>query len=212
MSKLLFIKASPRKSSSKSITIAEEFLSGFQESQMDLKIDTLDLWDEHLPPFDGDKAAAKMKVITQQSLDDVEKTSWNEVLTIIARFKAADYYLFAVPMWNGGIPYRLKQYVDIIHQPGELWSLDPVKGYEGLLKGKKAIIVYTSGAYAPGVSAEFGDDFQSTYLRSWLNQAGILDLQEIRYQPTLLTSDPEGALETAKKYARNLGLGKVHAH
>jgi hypothetical protein len=30
--------------------------------------------------------------------------------------------------WNSGIPYRLKQYIDLIHQPGVLWTLDPRPG------------------------------------------------------------------------------------
>jgi FMN-dependent NADH-azoreductase len=29
----------------------------------------------------------------------------------------ADAYLFSVPMWNAGVPYVLKQWIDIITEP-----------------------------------------------------------------------------------------------
>jgi FMN-dependent NADH-azoreductase len=101
-------------------------------------------------------------------------------------------------MWNGGIPYKLKQYIDIVHQPGLTFGLDPAKGYFGLLEGKKATIVYTSGAFSRSMpSPAFGIDHQSTFMTAWLNQAGVMDIEEIRYQPTLLTPDSEGHLARA---------------
>ena len=133
----------------------------------------------------------------------MQKTAWDEIVTIATRFISADHYLFAIPMWNGGIPYRLKQYIDIIHQPGLLFGLDPAKGYFGLLKDKKATLVYTSGAYAQAFpSPAYGVDHHSTYMKAWLNQAGITDIHEIRYQPTLLTQDPDGDFAKAKAAAR----------
>ena len=124
---------------------------------------------------------------------------------IAARFIAADIYLFAVPMWNGGIPYRLKQYIDIIHQPRILFGLDPAKGYYGLLKDKRAVLAYTSGAYSPAApSPAFGTDHHSTYMRAWLNQAGVTEIAEVRYQPTLLNPDSEASFLRAKAAAAAL--------
>ena len=53
-------------------------------------------------------------------------------------------------------------------------------------------------------SPAFGIDYQSTYLRAWLNQAGVIAIDEVRFQPTLLTPDPTGALEQAKRAAMDL--------
>jgi FMN-dependent NADH-azoreductase len=84
-------------------------------------------------------------------------------------------------MWNGGIPYRLKHYIDIIHQPGLMFGLDPANGCFGLLHNKKATLVLTSGAFSQAMpSPAFGVDHQSTYMRTWLNQAGVTDIDEIR--------------------------------
>jgi FMN-dependent NADH-azoreductase len=71
-----------------------------------------------------------------------------------------------------------------------------------LLKNKKATLVYTSGAFAQSFpSPAFGTDHQSTYMRDWLAQAGVTDVQEIRYQPTILTADPDGDFTRAKQAA-----------
>jgi FMN-dependent NADH-azoreductase len=205
MTKLLFVQASPRGAESKSIQIAETYLGVLRGNNPDLDVDAIALWEADLPAFDGNKAAAKMNVITGQDQNDAQKTAWDQIVGIANRFISADRYLFAVPMWNGGIPYRLKQYIDLIHQPGLTFGLKPETGYFGLLQNKHATLLLTSGAYAQHFpSPAFGVDHQSTYLRSWLNQAGVTDIDEVRFQPTLLTKDPADDLERAKHRAVEL--------
>jgi FMN-dependent NADH-azoreductase len=88
--------------------------------------------------------------------------------------------------------------------------LKPETGYFGLLENKHATLVLTSGAFAPtSPSPAFGVDHQSTYLRAWLNQAGISAIDEVRFQPTLLTSDAAADLERAKQDAVRLAQGHV---
>lgn len=205
MTKLLYIKASPRGADSKSTAMADAYLAKFGAKNPEIEIDILDLFSESLPEFDGDKVAAKMTVIMGQNHADAQKTLWDEITRIANRFIAADIYLIAMPMWNGSIPYKFKQYIDVIHQPGLLWGLDPEKGYFGLLQSKKAILALTSGAYGPDMpSPAFGIDHHSTYLKSWLNQAGVTDIEEIRFQPTLLTADPESDFLAAIEVAEAL--------
>jgi FMN-dependent NADH-azoreductase len=202
MTKLLFLKASPRGAASRSVAVAQSYLDALRAAEPDLEVDRIDLWEENLPHFDGNRANAKLAVITQQAQSEAQKTAWDEIVAIAGRFTSADRYLFAVPMWNGGIPYRLKQYIDIIHQPGLTFGLDPQTGYFGLLKNKRATLVYTSGAFsADAPSPAFGVDHHATYMRDWLAQAGVTDIEEIRYQPTLLTTDPEGDFARAKEAA-----------
>lgn len=205
MTKLLYVEASPRGHDSKSIHMANAYLDAIREQNPALEIDTLRLWEEKLPEFDGMKVAAKMNIISGRDQNAEQRTAWDEIVEITNRFISADRYLFAVPMWNGGIPYRLKLYIDIIHQPGLLWGLKAEMGYFGLLKNKHATLLLTSGAFAPHLpSPAFGVDHHSTYMRHWLNQAGITNIDEIRFQPTQLTADPEGDLEKAKNASTNL--------
>jgi len=204
MTKLLHIIASPRGAASQSNTLASAYVEAHQAADPRIEIDTIELWRENLPEFDGDKAAAKLTFFGVGEMDGKKQSAWDQVTAITRRFIDADHYVFAVPMWNGGIPYKLKQYIDIITQPGLLFGFDPEAGYSGLLKNKKANVFYTSGVFAPGVDPKYGIDFHSTYLSWWLDMAGVSDIESVRFQPSLVTADPAGELETAVVKARSM--------
>ncbi len=209
MNRLLFIQSSPRHTQSKSTQIAQAYLSALCENNPDLSVDVLSVWDIDLPVFDGDKVGAKIAVMQGKEHTASEKTAWDQIVEIANRFIAADRYLLAVPMWNGGIPYPLKHYIDLIHQPGLLWGLKPDSGYFGLLKNKHATLVLTAGAYSPSApSPAFGTDHHSSYLRAWLNQARVTAIDELRFEPTLLTANPSGDFERARSEA--VALAIVH--
>ncbi len=197
MTKLLHIIASPRDTASKSNALALAHIAAERRANANLVVDTLDLWREPLPDFNGNSAAAKMTFFGEGELEGTKKTAWDNIVQIAERFTRAERYVLAVPMWNGGIPYRLKQYIDIITQPGLLFGFDPADGYSGLLQNKRATVFYTSGVYAPGVTASFGLDFHSTYLDWWLNFIGVSDIETVRFQPSLLTADPAKAFQEA---------------
>lgn len=204
MTRLLHVIGSPREDRSASRAIAQAFVDAWHARHPDAEVDTLDVWSGQVPPFDGDRAAAKMTVIGGGTPEGNEATAWQSIATVFDRFNAADRYVFGVPMWNGGIPWALKQLIDTVTQPGMVFGFDLVSGYTGLLTGKKALAVYTSGVYSPGVPPEFGSDFHSTYFDDWLRFAGITDIAEIRYQPTLLTETPDRDLTRAQSEARHL--------
>lgn len=206
MTTLLHIIASPRDENSQSNKLALAYIEERKAADPSITIDTLDLWNCDLPEFDGDKAAAKMTFFGVGEMDGARQTAWDKVVEVTNRFTQADEYVFAVPMWNGGVPYKLKQYIDVITQPGLTFGFDPEAGYSGLLENKKATVFYTAGVFAPGVDAKYGTDFQSTYLAWWLNVVGVSDIKEVRFQPSLLTATPEedqaNALDAARKAAK----------
>ena len=185
--------------------MAQTYLDALKATNPALEVDVLPLWRIELPAFDGDKAAAKVNVMLRQEQNAAQKSAWDQIVEVASRFIAADRYLFATPMWNSGIPYRLKHYIDVIHQPGLLWGLKPETGYFGLLKNRHATLVLTAGAYADSFpSPAFGIDYQLTYLKAWLNQAGVTAIDDLRFQPTLLTADSQGDFEKAKQAAKQL--------
>jgi FMN-dependent NADH-azoreductase len=202
MTKILHIEASPRGAESKSNEIARAHVETLRQRNGGSQVDTLDLWREPLPEFDGNSAAAKLTFFGVGELNGAKKTAWDRIVEITERFKAADHYVIGAPMWNGGVPYRLKLYIDIITQPGLLFGFDPAKGYFGLLKGKSATVVYSSGVFAPGVPASYGIDFHSNYLDWWLRFIGVENIRTIRFQPSLLTADPGKGLANAMAEAR----------
>ena len=202
MPSLLHISASPRGAESESLAIARTFLDVLADSRPEVTVDTFDLWDGSLPEFGPAAAAAKMSVFAGQAPAGAQAIAWQAAERTFGRFAAADYYLFSVPMWNHGIPYVLKQFIDVVSQPGMVFSFDPEHGYTGLLTGRRAIVVYTSAVYGTGRPAAFGTDFQASYLRSWLNWAGIADVTEIQFRPNLATADAEAGRQAAHAAAR----------
>jgi FMN-dependent NADH-azoreductase len=202
MSKLLYIEASPRKSRSKSIEVSQVFLAELQRSHPTVEIDKLDLWTTELPTFDGDTVEAKYAVLQGQTHTPGQAKAWQRVVSVIERFKSADWYLFSLPMWNFGVPYVLKHWIDVIVQPGLTFSFSPEEGYKGLVTNKKAVAVYArGGAYLPGTGAE-GYDLQSKTLGGILGFLGITDVTNIFIEPTLAApADVEATIGQAKELA-----------
>jgi FMN-dependent NADH-azoreductase len=205
MSNLMYVISSPRGDQSESRAIADEFLDAYRRSDPSVEVDMLDLWTEPLPVYGGNGVGAKMAVFAGQTPSGDQAAAWADVQRIFARFDAADEYLFAVPMWNHGVPWVLKHLIDTISQPGMVFGFDPATGYTGLLTGKRAVVVYTSAVYHEGAPLAFGTDFHRAYFNDWLRWAGIDKLSEVRFQPNLVTSDAGAGRAVAKASARALG-------
>jgi FMN-dependent NADH-azoreductase len=203
MTTLLHVSASPRSAASESLAIAETFLGVYRETNPDNDVLTWDLWDGTLPDFGPAAAHAKMAVFAGADPTGDQAAAWRAANDAFARFAAADQYLFSVPMWNAGIPYILKQFIDVVSQPGMVFSFDPELGYTGLLTARKAAVVYTSAVYGVGRPRSFGSDFQAPYLRDWLNWVGIDDITEVEFRPNLATADAELGRQLAHSAARD---------
>jgi FMN-dependent NADH-azoreductase len=199
MAKILYIQASPRGDRSSSTTVAKEFLAAYHAKNAGDTIETLDIWRAALPPFDGDTLAAKYSVMHGQNPTGGEAAAWAEVTKIGEHFKSADKFVFSLPMWNFGIPYRLKHYFDVIVQPGLTFGFAPDKGFFGLVTGKPAVAIYSRGGdYSPGTPAE-GYDLQSKYLKQILGFIGVTDVKDVFIEGAAM--DPAKALEGGKKKA-----------
>jgi FMN-dependent NADH-azoreductase len=205
MTRLLHISASPRAESSESLAIAEHFLAAVRDVRPQVQIDTFDLWDGTLPEFGPAAAGAKMSVFAGMTPTGEQAAAWQAAKSTFERFAAADEYLFTVPMWNHGIPYILKQFIDVVSQPGMVFSFDPETGYTGLLTGKKAAVIYTSAVYGAGRPPSFGTDFQAPYLDSWLRWTGIDDITTVEFRPNLATGDADSDRQRARADARDAG-------
>ena len=103
----------------------------YYESHNDDRIETINLWQTPLPEFNGEMIDAKHAILYGREFSEAQKQAWGEVNKVIAQFASADKNLFSLPMWNFGIPCRLKQYIDVIVQPGYTLSFRPEEGYRG---------------------------------------------------------------------------------
>jgi len=209
MSTLLYIQSSPRGQRSKSITVADVFVETYKQKHPDDKIVTLNIFKEKLPAFDGLTVQAKYTILHSQKHSKEKLQAWKKVEKIIEQFKSADKYVLAVPMWNFGIPYRLKQYIDILVQPGYTFSYSPETGYKGLLTGKPLLAVYARGGEYPAGNPAEAFDMQTKYLQLILGFIGFTNIRSVIVEPTLQGSAEaievkvQQAAVGAKKIAEN---------
>jgi FMN-dependent NADH-azoreductase len=202
MAKLLYIEASPRKDRSHSIKVAQHFLDAYREANPSHDIETHDLWQTSLPEFDGATIDAKYRILHGENHTPEEAAAWNSVEEMFNHFNSADKYVFSLPMWNFGVPYKLKHYIDIITQPGLSFSFTPEDGYNGLVTGKPAAVIYARGGEYSSSEAAAGMDFQKRYLDLWLGFIGFTYITSILVEPTLSDpSDLEKALDQALEQA-----------
>jgi FMN-dependent NADH-azoreductase len=204
MTRLMHISASPRGAASESLALAEVLIDAYREANPDDAIEHWDLWDGSLPEFGPDAAHAKMAVFGGEPFTDRQAGVWRQIESTFARFDSADRYLFSVPMWNAGVPYILKQFIDVVSQPGMVFGFDAELGYTGLLTGKRAAMIYTSGVYGDGRGPAFGSDFQKPFLEDWLHWAGITEIETVHFRPNLATADAESGRRTAQDRAREV--------
>ena len=198
MPRLLYIEASPRKARSASSEAAAAFIEAYRNENSGAFVDVLDLWAKPLPEFDQTMLDARYAVMGGTNFSAAQKAAWGNIEQMTDRFKAADLIVFSVPMWNFGIPYKLKHYLDLVMQPGLTFGFEATRGYFGLMSEKKALTIYASGGeYPPGTPAELVD-FQSRYLNFALKFLGITNLHEIRVAPTLARG-PDAAKEVREQ-------------
>jgi len=205
MSKLLYIQASPRGERSYSMAAANAFVEAYGAAHPDDQISSINLFTTELPTFDGFTLNAKYAILNGQDHTDDEAVAWKAVEAVIESFTSADKLVFAVPMWNFGIPYRLKHFIDVIVQPGYTFSFSPEEGYQGLVTGKPVFISYSRGGAYPAGSDTEAFDLQTKYFELFLGFIGFTDVQRVIVEGTLAGPDAADASKAAAiEDARNL--------
>jgi FMN-dependent NADH-azoreductase len=117
--------------------------------------------------------------------------------------------LLSVPLWNFSIPYKLKHFIDVVSQRDILFSFDE-RGLQGLLKDKKAVVIYARGLdYSIDSSTPAHSfDFQRPYIEAWLRSVGITNVESVVVEKTLLGPEVDHA---ARQAARERAVALVGA-
>lgn len=90
---------------------------------------------------------------------------------LIEELRQTDYLIVGAPLYNFGVPAQLKVYIDHIAKAGETFKYEAT-GPVGLLKGKKAIVITTTGGYYTDTPIA-GMDHSSNYLKDVLSFLGF---------------------------------------
>ena len=208
MATILHLVASPR-SESYSSRLAGAFFEAYREARPNDRIETLDVFQADIPQFYAPQATAKYAVIAGRALRDEAEAAWQPVVEAINHFKGFDLYVISSSMWNFGVPYRLKQYIDVIVQPSLTFAAS-AQGVTGLVTGRPLMLLLARGGVYRSGNPQETFDFQETYLRCIFGYIGFTDIRAVAIQGTLqnkpeqLEADMGKAMATARGAAQEL--------
>jgi FMN-dependent NADH-azoreductase len=178
MKNILLIQSSPRGGESLSPKVAQSIADGFKKRHPDVQLTIRDLAESPPPHVSQAFVVGLSTGPEQRTPEQARALALSDVL--IDELIAADVVVFAVPMHNFGPPSTLKAWIDHVVRAGRTFAYSN-NGPEGLLKGKRAILVLArGGVYSEGPARPF--DFQEPYLRTILGFIGLTDIEVVRIE------------------------------
>lgn len=197
--KVLLLNSSILGDGGQSRALAEHFKT--QVAQRDEVIVTeRDLVAQALPHLQGDELASWMVPAAERSAAQDALAARSE--TLLEELAAHDVVVFAVPLYNLGIPSQLKAWFDRVLRAGRTFRYTE-NGPQGLLQGKRAIILAARGGQYVGTAL----DSQTPHLTHMLGLMGIAEVDFV-YAEGLAMG--EGRREAALKDARQ-GIASLAA-
>jgi FMN-dependent NADH-azoreductase len=130
--------------------------------------------------------------------------------TLIAELRAADTIVIGAPMYNFSIPTGLRAWFDHVLRAGETFRYSEA-GPQGLLEGKKVIVVESRGGlYSEGPAQAL--DFQEPYLRHLLGFIGLTEVSFVRAERIGFGPEArEAAIAAATDSLRQLATERLSA-
>src|SRR5258706_10644109 len=195
MKNILFNQSSPRGFESYSRKVAQSIVNDLEEGSLDTKVVVRDLA-RNPPPHIGEAFVGGISTGPEQHTPEQTKAlAISDAL--IDELLAADVIVLAVPMHNFGPPSTLKAWIDHVVRVGRTVAYSSQKGPEGMLKGKRVILVLArGGVYSDGPAKPL--DFQEPYLRAILGFIGLTDIEVVRVEGIAVSAiGPEKAVASA---------------
>jgi FMN-dependent NADH-azoreductase len=191
--KLLRIDSSARRNSV-SRQLTARFAQAWQQEHPAGKVTERDLTTTVLPHITDEWVQA---IYTNpESLTAEHKQVLELSDALVDELVQADTIVIGAPMYNFAIPAPLKAWIDQVVRVGKT-VLFAAAGPEGILKGKKVVVVTSrGGAFRPGTPTEHFD-YQEPYLRHILAFIGLTDVTFIHAE----NQKPGAQAEIAKAAA-----------
>ena len=189
---ILRIDTSARSSGSVSRDLTDRVIARFPEAT----VTTRDLA-PGLPLIDETWVGANFTPAADRTPDQRAGLALSDEL--IAEVEAADTLVIGLPIYNFGVPATLKAWVDQVARAGVTFRYTE-NGPEGLLQGKRAIVIVASG----GTEAGSEIDFATGYIRHVLGFVGITEVEFVTADRLAL--DPESTLQSARNQIDALAL------
>ncbi|HBC3863489.1 FMN-dependent NADH-azoreductase [Vibrio parahaemolyticus] len=191
MSRVLALKSSILGDYSQSNKLVEDFIKDVDQDKLTVR----DLAANPLPVLDFAVATA---LRATEDLSQEQQAVVDLSDTLIEEVKAADTLVIAAPMYNFTIPTQLKNWIDLIARAGVTFKYTE-NGVQGLIEGKKAIVVTTRG----GIHKDSPTDNVTPYLRTVLGFVGITDVEFVYAEALNMGEDAasKGILEAQSQLA-----------
>lgn len=198
MTNILIVTSSANGAASISTRLAEDHAAQLAETWPGVEIVRRDVGAEPVPHL----VPATVAAIKGTPGSEAELAARRLSDALVAELAAADLLVIASPMYNFGMSSTLKAWFDHVLRAGITFRYGD-NGPEGLMTGKKAVVIESRGGfYSDGPAAAM--DSQEAHIRTMLGFIGITDVTIVRAEK--LAFGPETA-EAALAEARSaLGL------
>lgn len=205
---VLDVNVLPRGEASRTRKLRDAFIDAYLASHPGAARVQVDLADtvRTLPVLDEWDISAKFEMLYGEGeLDEIGAERWNALSVLTDELHTASIVVISAPMWNFGVPWHLKRWLDCVVQARLTFEYRDGQ-FHGLLTGRPAVILTTrDGAYGPGAPFE-RYDFHVPYLKAVLGMMGLGPIHVVAAEP-LAADHPEiagAALDAAIARARDL--------
>ena len=181
---ILQINSSARAGNSYSTRLADAAVEQLRTHQPAAAVTVRDLGRTPHPMLDETTLNALFTPAEARTPEQQARVALDDAL--IAEIQAADVLVLGVPMYNFSVPAQLKNWIDAISRVGVTFRYTE-QGPEGLLKGKKAVVVQTRG----GIHRNSPTDSLTPYLQTFLGFVGITDVQFVYAEGLSMGPDAE---------------------
>jgi len=130
------------------------------------RLKEVDLFQE-LDHYDSEYARAKLRMLQGRGTAE-DEMKFEPVLAMAKEINLVDVLLISTPMWNYSVPYVLKQYIDIVIQPGINFKEKRGETPKAVRPGRPLLLITSAGGAA---SPE--RDFLGPYLKLIFSLVGF---------------------------------------
>jgi FMN-dependent NADH-azoreductase len=172
---ILVVTSSALGEASVSNQLVQDAVAELRSREPDVRVVTRDLGSSPIAHLTPDSAAV---IRGAEPANDAQAAAQALSKELIAELEAADTIVIGAPMYNFGIASTLKAWFDHVLRAGLTFRYGE-SGPEGLLKGKRAIVIESRGGlYSEGPGQAL--DSQEPHLRTMLGFMGITDVTFVR--------------------------------
>lgn len=149
-------------------SVSRAFADAVFDNLHDVSVTRRDLADG-IPHLDAGYVSGTFKQPDERANEEVESLALSNKL--LGELMAADTLVISTATYNFNIPSSLKAWIDQVTRAGIAFRYTE-NGPEGLLKGKRAVVLRASAGTPTGAE----NDFATPYLRFILGFIGITDV------------------------------------